>query len=123
MRAENCIVRSVQTLNLLIAKPDIPADQRAAFNRGFCPVGRKGVAINPRTTGKLTALAADRFAATGNLEAALWTQDSVAASRPYIPHVHANRVPPDSSLQNSSRRKLRWKFFKLYNPMRRVPVH
>jgi hypothetical protein len=36
------------------------------------------------------------------LEAALWAQDSVAASRPYIPDVHANRVLLYSNLQKQT---------------------
>lgn len=101
MRAESCIVRSVQTLNLLVAKPDIPADQRAALQQEAFTLLQEGVAINPHYR-KLTALAADQFAATGNLEAALWAQDSVAASRPYIPDVHANRVLLYSNLQKQT---------------------
>ncbi|NBW49794.1 MAG: O-antigen ligase domain-containing protein [Betaproteobacteria bacterium] len=98
MRAEICIVRSVQILNLLVAKPNIPADQRASLQQEAFALLQEGVAINPHYR-KLTALAAGQFAATGNLEAALWAQDSVAASRPYLPDVHANRVLLYSNLQ------------------------
>lgn len=99
MRAEGSIVRSIHTLNLLVLNPDMPAEEhRALQDRAFALL-QEGVAIHPHYR-KLTSLAADQFAATGNLEAALWAQDSVAASRPYIPDVHANRVLLHSRLHH-----------------------
>ncbi len=98
MRAEQCIVRSVQTLNRLVSEPDMPAAQREALQIEAFALLKEGVAIHPHYR-KLTSIAADQFAVTGNLEAALWAQESVAASRPYIPDVHANRVLLNSGLK------------------------
>ncbi|TAF83772.1 MAG: hypothetical protein EAZ54_04575, partial [Curvibacter sp.] len=97
MRAEQYIVRSVQTLNRLVSEPDMPAAQREALQIEAFALLKEGVAIHPHYR-KLTSIAADQFAVTGNLEAALWAQESVAASRPYIPDVHANRVLLNSGL-------------------------
>ncbi|NBX20050.1 MAG: O-antigen ligase family protein [Betaproteobacteria bacterium] len=101
MQAESSIVRSVQTLNLLMATSPLPEAQRRALQQDAFALLKEGVAINPHYR-KLTSLAADQFAATGDLEAALWAQNSVAASRPYIPDVHANRVLLYSGLRRPS---------------------
>lgn len=98
MRAEYSIVRSVHLLNLLTSPAPLSAEHRAALQSEAFALLKQGVAINPHYR-KITSLAADQFAANGNLEAALWAQDSVAASRPYIPDVQANRVLLNSSLQ------------------------
>lgn len=99
VRAESSIVRSVQTLNLLILQPDLAAEPRQALQDRAWGLLKEGVAIHPHYR-KLTAQAADQFAATGNLDAALWALDSIAASRPFIPDVHANRVLLHSRLQH-----------------------
>ncbi len=101
MRAEQYIVRSVQALNRLVSEPDMPAAQREALQIEAFALLKEGVAIHPHYR-KLTSIAADQFALTGNLEAALWAQDSVAASRPYIPDVHANRVLLNSGLKKAA---------------------
>ena len=107
MRAESSIVGSVQLLNKLILHPDMPAPERHALQVRAFGLLQQGVHINPHYR-KLTALAADQFAATGNLEAALWAQDSVAASRPYIPDVQANRVLLHSNLQHAQAARAAW---------------
>lgn len=98
MRAEYLIVRSVHLLNLLASPAPLSAEHRAALQSEAFALLTRGVAINPHYR-KITSLAADQFATNGNVEAALWAQDSVAASRPYIPDVHANRVLLNSSLK------------------------
>ncbi|WP_296509994.1 O-antigen ligase family protein [Rhodoferax sp.] len=89
--AESSIVRSVQTLNLIMKTPGMPPAEQQRLQTEAWEWLQKGVGIHPHYR-KLTAQAADRFAATGNLEAALWAQDSIAASRPYVPDVRANQV-------------------------------
>lgn len=107
MHAESSIVGSVQLLNKLVLHPDMPAPEREAVQARAFALLQQGVHINPHYR-KLTALAADQFAATGNVEAALWAQDSVAASRPYIPDVQANRVLLHSSLQHPQAAREAW---------------
>lgn len=115
MRAESNIVGSVQLLNRLVLHPDLPAPERQALqDRAFARL-QEGVSINPHYR-KLTALAADQFAATGNLEAALWTQDSVATSRPYIPDVQANRVLLHSNLRHPQAAREAWEALAALQP-------
>jgi hypothetical protein len=99
MRAESHIVRSVHILNLLVQHPELPTQRRQALQDQAFTLLQEGAAINPHYR-KIISLAADQFAATGNLPAALWAQDTVAASRPHIPDVHANRVLLNSSLRH-----------------------
>ena len=115
MRAESNIVGSVQLLNQLVLHPDMPVpDRQTLQDRAFARL-QEGVRINPHYR-KLTALAADQFAATGNLEAALWAQDSVGASRPYIPDVQANRVLLHSSLQHPQAAREAWEALAALQP-------
>lgn len=115
MRAESSIVGSVQLLNQLVLHPDMPAPRRDALQARAFALLQQGVHINPHYR-KLTALAADQFAATGNLEAALWAQDSVAASRPYIPDVQANRVLLHANLQHPQAAREAWEALATLQP-------
>ncbi|BDT70712.1 hypothetical protein os4_02190 [Comamonadaceae bacterium OS-4] len=90
-RAEFSIIRSIQTLNLILKNPTMPPAEWQRLQTEAWDWLKKGVEIHPHYR-KLTAQAGDGFAATGNLQAALWAQDSIAASRPYIPDVRANQV-------------------------------
>jgi O-antigen ligase len=100
MRAESLIIRSVHTLNAVLLRPDMPTAERAEAQKKAFALLKEGVGINPHYR-KLTARAADQFAATGNLDAALWAQESVAASRPYIPDIQANLVLLNSGLHHA----------------------
>lgn len=99
VRAESLTVRSVHTLNAVLLHPDMPTAERAKAQTKAFALLKEGVSINPHYR-KLTARAADQFAATGNLEAALWAQESVVASRPYIPDIQANLVLLNSGLHH-----------------------
>ncbi|CAM8628497.1 RfaL Lipid A core - O-antigen ligase and related enzymes [Comamonadaceae bacterium] len=90
-RAEFSIIRSIQTLNLILKNPNLPPAEWQRLQTEAWDWLKKGAEIHPHYR-KLTAQAGDGFAATGNLHAALWAQDSIAVSRPYIPDVRANQV-------------------------------
>jgi len=107
MRAESNIVGSVQVLNQLVRHPELSAAERQSLQSQAFARLQVGVGINPHYR-KLTSLAADQFAATGNPEAALWAQDSVAASRPYVPDVQANRVLLHSGLGHPEAAREAW---------------
>jgi O-antigen ligase len=107
-RAEYSIVRSIQILNLVLQTPDMPETQRTPLLAQARTHLEKGLRIHPHYR-KLTAQAADRFAASGDWRTALWALDSLAASRPFVPDIAANQVLAHLNLNQNTVALAAWK--------------
>lgn len=102
MQAERKIVRAVQLSVAFerLALSDVK--QSKTLKAQMLQSLREGMAINPHYR-KLTTLVADRLAAAGDWENAVWIWETLAASRPYVAVIWANMARGYAQRNNNDR--------------------